>query len=251
VLATADHYPDVVAGTVELRSGQVPALTYRPAGPGPHPALVIGAEAFGLNDFTRRVAATLAHLGYVTVVPDYYRGDGPPHPEAYDDFTEVVEYISRLDFVEATGDLCAALDEVRAMDGVDPARVGVWGYCTGGTLALLTACARETAAAVLFFPSQPTFAELDRAHPVHPVDLLWAISGPVLFLYGDQDLVMPPERFEDLQARCARWEVPASFAVYPGAGHAFSAPEPPLHHDAADRASWADALAFAARHLAP
>ena len=38
------------------------------------------------------------------------------------------------------------------------------------------------------------------------------------------------------------------FRVYPGAGHAFSAPVPPLRHDEADVASWADALAFLRRH---
>jgi carboxymethylenebutenolidase len=83
-------------------------------------------------------------------------------------------------------------------------------------------------------------------HPVHPADLLWAIECPVLLLYGDADAVMVPVA-ADIEHRLTQWHVAHEIHVYPGAGHAFSAPDPPLHHAAADVASWADALAFAAR----
>ncbi|HMD46837.1 MAG TPA: dienelactone hydrolase family protein [Acidimicrobiales bacterium] len=252
IRATTDVYPDVTASELTLRGGRVPALLYRPSTSGPRPGLVIGAEAFGINDFIRRVAATLAHAGYVTLVPDYYRGSGPAHPERYDDFAEVVEHIGALDFVLATGDTVAGVEHLRRLEGVDPERVGVWGYCTGGTLALLAACVRpDVAASVLFFPSQPVFHHLDAEHPVHPIDLLWSLRGPSLFLYGDEDPVMGPELLADLRGRLARWDVDATVITYPGAGHAFCAPVPPMRHDQADRAAWADAVAFAARHLRP
>ncbi|HLN17404.1 MAG TPA: dienelactone hydrolase family protein [Acidimicrobiales bacterium] len=249
---TTENYPEVTVEevTVPTREGELPALVFSPPPAGRRPAVVLAAEAFGINDFTRQVAATLAHLGYVTVVPDYYRGAGPEHPESYDDFTEVIEHIGRLDFRRAALDVVAAVEQAEGLDAVDPRRVAVWGYCTGGTLALLAAELRpELAAAVLFFPSQPTFAELDDRHPVHPIDLLWSIGCPVLVMYGDEDPVMPAERLADLERRLAAWHVDADVRTYPGAGHAFSAPAPPLHHEAADRASWADALEFLARHL--
>ena len=53
------------------RQGSLPALLYRPRLGGPRPGVVLAAEAYGINVFTRRIAATLAHLGYVTLVPDY------------------------------------------------------------------------------------------------------------------------------------------------------------------------------------
>jgi carboxymethylenebutenolidase len=53
----------------------------------------------------------------------------------------------------------------------------------------------------------------------------------------------------EIDRRLTQWGVEHEMRVYQGAGHAFSAPVPPLRHDAADRASWADATAFAARHL--
>ena len=82
-LPLTDAYDDVDLTEVRLqaRQGSLPALLYRPRAEGPWPAVVLAAEAYGINTFTRRVAATLAHLGYVTLVPDYYRGEGPTDPE--------------------------------------------------------------------------------------------------------------------------------------------------------------------------
>src|SRR5262249_32743780 len=106
----------------------------------------------------------------------------------------------------------------------------------------------DVAAAVLFFPSQPMFEELGRRTPVHPLDLLWQLTCPTLFIYGDEDLVMPPELLRDLRARIEQWEVDAEVRIYPGAGHAFSGPWGPLRHDEADRHAWSDAQDFLVRH---
>ena len=170
-----------------------------PDGPGPHPAVVIGAEAYGINPFILEVQRRLVALGYAVAVPDYYHGAGPTDTEAYDDFAEVVEHIGRLDFTCGARDLAATVDALRALPNVDADRVAVWGYCTGGTLAWLAACLRgDVAAAVLYFPSQPRFHELGPRTPVHPVDLVWQLTCPTLFIYGDADGTMPPELLTDL-----------------------------------------------------
>ena len=100
---------------------------------------------------------------------------------------------------------------------------------------------------MLFFPSQPTFPELTAKRPVQPIDLLWNVACPVLLIYGDQDFLF--DLVPEIRRRFERWHVDHEIRIYEGAGHAFSAPVPPLSHDAADKASWTDALAFAARHL--
>ena len=221
-----------------------------PEGAGPHPAVVLGAEAYGVNGFIRGVQERLAGLGYAVALPDYYHGNGPAEPDNYDDFTEVKEHIGRLDFTRGARDLAATVDAVRAMPGIDPRRVAVWGYCTGATLAWLAACLRgDLAAAVLYFPSQPVFAELGPARPVHPVDLLWQLTCPALFLYGDQDGLMPPGALADLRARIAYWQVDARVNVYPGAGHSFTCPRGPMRDAEADRAAWDDAITFLSERM--
>ncbi|MCW2524449.1 MAG: dienelactone hydrolase family protein [Frankiales bacterium] len=253
-LPTTDKYTDVQESAVELTSryaGTVPALVFRPTGDGPYPAVVIGVEAYGINDFGRRVAASLAHRGYVVVVPDYYRGHGLKDPENYLDFTEVMGAIDGLDFTAGAHDQLAAIDYAAGLDYVDADRIAVWGYCTGGTLSLLAAeLSDRIAAAVLFFPSQPTFPELNRSRPVNAIDLLWAIRCPVLVIYGDQDDIMPAAGIADLRERFTRWGVDHEIRVYAGAGHAFSAPVAPLRNDAADRLAWPDAVGFLDSHLA-
>ncbi len=229
-------------------TAEVPTLVYGAAGDGPRPAVVLSAEAFGINEFTKRVASELAAAGYVVVVPDYYHGEGLADPESYTDFTEVMEFIERLDFGQGAHDVMAAVDYARTLPGVDPGRVCVWGYCTGGTLAMMTASLdRQLAAAVLFFPSQPTFPELTAKRPVQPIDLLWNVACPILLILGDQDQMLV-DLVPEFRRRFEIWGIDHRINIYPDAGHAFSAPVPPLRNDAADKASWADAIAFLGQH---
>lgn len=86
---------------LEHHDATVPTLVYKPDGDGPHPAIVLAAEAYGLNQFTRGVAERLRDGGYVVIVPDYYRGNGLTRPDDYTDFTEVMEFIGNLDFTGA------------------------------------------------------------------------------------------------------------------------------------------------------
>jgi len=234
--------------SLDRPDGALPLLVCTPEGPRNGAAIVVSTEAYGINEFTRGVSSALAGEGYVVIAPDYYRGEGPADPENYQDFTEVMASIENLDFGRATHDVMASVDYARELPGIDPDRIGVWGYCTGGTLALLTAALdRRLAAAVVFFPSQPTFPELTSKRPVQPIDLLWNVNCPLQLLYGDQDFLA--EVMPEIGRRLEQWGIEYEMRVYQGAGHAFSAPEPPLRHDAADKASWVDATTFAARHL--
>lgn len=233
---------------VELASrvGSLPAFVYRPsAAADRRPAIVLGVEAYGINEFAREVAGRLAALGYVVVVPDYYHGKALRNPDDYLDFTEVIGFIDELDFTCGAHDQLAAIGYAAQLPDVDPQRIAVWGYCTGATLSLLAAeLSDRVAAAVLFFPSQPRFAELTDRRPAHPIDLLWALRCPTLLIYGEQDGVMPAAELAEVRRRAAAWGVDLETLVYPDAGHAFTAPGPPLRNAAADQASWRAALDF-------
>lgn len=246
-LPVADRYDDVVEESAQLsvRGGRTPALVFRPAGAGPFPGIAIGQEATGPNEFIRRVGATLAHLGYAAIVPDYYHGEGPPDPEAYDDIETLMAYMAELDFRRAAFDLVAGLDHLGALPAVDGRRLAVWGYCTGGTIALLAAALRsDLAATVLFYPSQPRFQTLGPKTPVHALDALWSVLSSVLLLVGEQDPVWPPDLVEEMQRRLEEWQVPLAVERYADAGHAFCSPSPTFFHRAASEAGWRAAVAF-------
>ena len=254
VVLPAEEQPVDAHGTPMLVDGEVPAELFLPEGAGRWPGIVMGAEAYGPNHATRTVSAALAQRGFAVLLPDYYRGAGPVDRENYEDFTEVTGAIATLDFRRAFLDTAAAVDHLREHESVDATRVGVWGYCTGATMALMAAVLRaDLAAAVLFFPSQPRFPVHDDAHPVDPVDLLWAIRCPTLLQYGTEDMVLSGGDVDlaEIKRRIDGWGVDITVVEHPGANHAFNAPHGPLRHDAADRAGWAEALAFIQRHLAP
>jgi carboxymethylenebutenolidase len=221
-----------------------------PAGPGPHPAVVIGAEALGVNIFIRELAEDLARLGYVTIAADYFRGKGPAEPDNYLDFTDVMRAVGLLDFRAATYDQMAAANWLRNQKQVDPARIAVWGYCTGGSLSMLAACLdRNLAAAILFFPSQPYFNAIDAQHPAHPMDMVWNIACPVMIIYGDRDPLMPPERLAELRKRLADWKIENEIKIYKDCSHAFTAETPDLYNPQAAAEATREAKEFLARKL--
>jgi len=248
----AETYDDVVTETIDLavRNGTTPAFLARPVAPGPHPGVVIGAEGTGPNSFIRKIAATLAHLGYVAIVADYYRGTGPADPEDYSDIDDMVAHIDALDFRQAIQDELVALDFLIARDDVDATRLASWGYCTGATMAMFLPCLRhDIAAAVCFFPSQPWFETIDARHPVHAMDLLWNVNGAIAFMIGDLDVVLPPERIPELRGRLGQWGVDGTIFTYPEAQHAFCAEGATFYNAEAAAQSWQDAVGFLAEKL--
>lgn len=244
----------VEVSTVDVHAqhgGSFSAELFAPPGTGPFPAVVLGAEGTGINEFIRDVGTRLAQRGILAIVPDPYRGNGPADPDDYDDWDTVMAAIGALDFVRAARDQVAAIEYVRSLAVVDPDRVAVWGYCTGATLSWLAAVSdRRLAAAVLFYPSQPTFEVHDDRTPVDPMDLLWQLTCPTQLIYGDADVVMPAELLTELRRRLEAWRVDHDLVVVPGVGHAFCCPSPILGDPEAASQSWETALAFLERALA-
>jgi carboxymethylenebutenolidase len=213
--------------------------------------VVLGVEAMGPNAFSAQVAHRLAERGHTVVVPDYLRGTGPEDPDDYEHLAPVRRAIAELNFVDAALDVLDAVATARTLSGVDPERVAVWGYCTGGTLALLAACLdRRLGAAVCFYPSQLTFDVLDERRPVNPMDLIWALASPTVVFYGDQDRQLAGRRTE-LERRLRAARADARLVVYPGADHVFAGPMPRRYRADCDADSWTIATDLLDRVLAP
>ena len=76
---------------IQLENG--PRAWYaRPSTAGPHPAIVVFIEAFGVNQHFQDVAERLARAGFCAIVPDLYHGK----TYEYSDFDRAIGHLKTL-----------------------------------------------------------------------------------------------------------------------------------------------------------
>ncbi|HKB80066.1 MAG TPA: dienelactone hydrolase family protein [Thermoanaerobaculia bacterium] len=179
-----------------------------PAGAGRHPALIVIQEWWGLNDWVRAQADRFAKEGYVAVAPDLYRGPSTSDPE-------VAHELSRgLPHDRAMADLEGAFHYLAERTDVDPARIGVIGWCMGGGYALdLTVAEPRLAASVINY-----------GHLVTDPATIARIHAPILGNFGAEDRGIPPADVRAFDQALQKAGKVSDIKIYGGAGHAFMNP---------------------------
>ncbi|HLW94429.1 MAG TPA: dienelactone hydrolase family protein [Solirubrobacteraceae bacterium] len=256
-------HPDLPAGRVALlaatelvevalASGEImplevveaePAAEGAPAGES-SPSVIVIADIFGPSDFYRDLCARLSAHGLRAVMPDFFFRQGPLEERT---FEAALERRGRFDEAGALDDLRAAVGWARG-GGSD--RVGVLGFCMGGTFALDLAALEPDLAVVAYygFPvPQATIA----SPPPAPLSVAAQMSGSILALWGDEDSAVGMDNVTAFVA--AMRDSPARFdhRIYSGLGHAFlgqaDLDDPDADDDAS--ASWRLALDHLEREL--
>ena len=180
-------------------------LLYLPSGPGPHPALIVIHEWWGLNGWIKQEAAGYASQGYVVLAVDLYHSKVATDPQA-------ARELSRgLPQDQGVRDLTSALAWLQKRQDVDPARIGAVGWCMGGGFALQLAIAAPTLKAVAI-----NYGEL----ATDPASLA-GIHAAVLGNFGGQDRGIPPQAVHAFVAAMQGLGKPVDAKIYPDAGHAF------------------------------
>jgi carboxymethylenebutenolidase len=209
---------------------------------GSGPGILLLQEIFGVGAYIRAVAARLARDGYVVAAPDLFwrisPGWAPDHDEA--GLAGSFEMVGKFDAEQGVVDSVAALGALRGLDELR-GRVGVLGFCLGGTLAHLVAAEGDPEVAVSYYGS----GVADR------VGRLSDISCPVLYHFGGNDDFIPAAQVQTLiDAVEASGREDLRVEVQPEAGHAFDNHEAPMFHDAnAAAAAWAVTETFLAERL--
>ncbi|MFP5072894.1 dienelactone hydrolase family protein [Pseudonocardia nantongensis] len=184
-----------------VNGGTLPGFLARPEGDGPHPALVMIYEAFGMTAEMRRIARELAREGYTVLIPDLFaRGRATPLCVASTMRTMLTGKGAAL------GDCESARRWLAGQPTVDADRIGAIGFCMGGGFALLLG------ATGLYRVSVPFYGRA--AASVQPV-------CPVVASFGARDLEFRDGYPERLEADLAERGVPHDVRTYPDAGHSF------------------------------
>lgn len=196
----------------------------------PRGAVVIVQEIFGVNDHIRAVCDDYAEQGWVAVAPALfdrvergveigYDSDGVARGRA---LREGVSLDDALRDVEAAAKTVA-----------DAGRIGVVGYCWGGTVAWVAATRSETFAAAVGYYGGGV-PELAQEQP----------TCPVMLHFGEQDQAIPMAGVAKVQA--AHPNIPVH--VYP-AGHGFNCDQRATYHAASARLARERTLAFLREHV--
>ena len=218
------------------RMGGHLALPERGSGTG----LLLLQEIFGVGEYIKGRAETLAALGYVVLAPDLFWRIEPGVALAHDEagLQAGFGYLQRLDEPRAILDAGAALAHLRALPETG-GRAGVIGFCMGGRIGYHVTARSHPDAAVLYYGSGTAAA----------LDLAPEVRCPVLFHFGADDPYIPPEQVEQTRAAFAGRD-DVEFDVQPDAQHAFDNYKAPMfHRPAAAEAAWTLTEDFLRRRL--
>jgi dienelactone hydrolase len=210
-----------------------------PAGPGPHPAVLVMHNALGLGHHMKDVARRLAEQGYIALASDMY-GGGVVHKDSQGAGSSLVPIMQVPGLLRAR--IVAWFEHFKTLPGVDTARMGAIGYCFGGQCVLELARSGADAKAVVSYHGLLTTTQ--KAVPGQ-VKAYAAVYTGARDPYAPYDQVQGLR--EELIAGGAPWQITEFGEVY----HAFTDPDagttpiPGLGYDPlADKVSWAGTLAL-------
>jgi carboxymethylenebutenolidase len=170
--------------TISVADGsEMRCFVVRPDAPGPHPALIVGQEAFGVNAHIRDVTTRFAGQGFVAIAPELFHRTGTGVEGRYDDFPGMSPHFSAITIDGMTADLVATHAWLAADRDVDRDRVAAIGYCMGGRAAFLANCVLPLRAAVSYYGGGIAQQLLGRVKELH---------GPQLMFWGGLDTHIPP-----------------------------------------------------------
>lgn len=228
---------------MEIRVGADAALDAYGATPaqGPAPAVVVLHEIFGVTPSIRAVADALAAEGFLTVVPDLFwrQAKGVVLSETDDtDRARGMALGQGLAGPQVVEDIAAVAAHVRGLPACN-GRVGAVGFCLGGRLAFLAACAGAVDAAAAYYPTGLQTV----------LDAAGTLTRPVLLQIAEQDALCPPEAQAAIHARLGH-NPQVTLKTYPGVGHAFARPGSPARDPAMADLANATVATFLSAHLA-
>ncbi|MBH0207464.1 MAG: dienelactone hydrolase family protein [Nitrospira sp.] len=225
--------------TVQYQSGNVgmKAFVATPQTNDKRPAILIVQEWWGLTDHMRDIARRYAAEGYVAIAPDLYSRLGHALTT---DAGEAGKLMNTLKQEDGLADLNATVAYLKSVPEVDATRIGVTGFCMGGSYALMLPCVNsEIKATVPFYGQVP-----------NPDTPLQKLACPVLYVYGEDDGWITKADVQRLAAALKKYNKAGEIKTYPGAPHAFFRDtDPSVFRPDAAKDAWSRTKAFFKQHL--
>ena len=194
-------------------------------------AVILIHEWWGINDHIRDIAGRYAKEGFLCLAPDLFRGKVATNTD------EASKLMNDLAIEDGLETIREAMAEAKLAYKVQ--KIGINGYCMGGTFALRAACEiDELAAAAPFYGDIP------------PEDVLKNLKAPTLFIAGKRDNWINADKVNALKEAAKKYDLPVEVVVY-DADHAFfNNTRPEVYDPEAAADAWKRVLDLFKKHLA-
>jgi carboxymethylenebutenolidase len=196
----------------------------------PRGAIVVVQEIFGVNSHIRSVADGYAADGYLAVAPALFDRAQRNYESGYTqpEIQAGIGLKGKVSNEKALADVQAAIDYARKAG-----KVGIVGYCWGGTIAWLAAArASGLAASVAYYGGG--VPDLKDEKP----------KVPAMFHFGETDQSIPLEK-----AKAVAAAHPGVTTYYYPAGHGFNCDQRPSYHEASAKQARTRTLEFFRKHV--
>ena len=246
------RYSDMNPTEVKLKGyngDEIPAYLVRPEEEGVFPAIVFPHGVHGTEEHVKDVARRLALFGYVSIMPALYTRSGFRSIEELDhDMAPAGAALRGRKHAQADGDMQAAVDYLKTLDCVDSERIGVLGFCSGGTVALSFATATKDAKAVVScYPNNAV--QPSDSNPVPVIDRVKDIACPVLLMSGLDDANPSPDDMGKIEAELRRTGKTVEAHAFNEAAHAFFSDSRDSYRPEAAYIAWGYILDWFAKYL--
>lgn len=202
------------------------AYVVSPAGT-PRGGVVVIQEIFGVTRHIREVADRYAAAGYETIAPALFDRVEKHVDVPYTEVARGIGYMQAVKMDQVILDVRAAIDAV-AKTG----KVGIVGYCWGGTIAYVAAARLPLAAAVSYYGGGTTHFLAEKP------------KAPVLYHYGELDAHIPLAAVEQVKAA----DPQGIFYLYP-ADHGFNCTDRASYEPASAKLAFERSLEFFKKHI--
>lgn len=218
-----------------------------PASEGPHPAVIVAQEIWGVNAYIQSVANKLAAQGFVAIAPALFHREGPGTVGLFEETELAFDRLSRLTDEEILVDLRSTVHFLQELPNVTTDAIGIIGFCVGGRIAYLAAANLEPLGAAVNFYGGRCFVALGEGPT--PFEQTANIHVPLLGLFGDDDQNPSSDDVQKMRRELERTGKTYEFHSYPGAGHGFNCEERPTYRREAALHAWGKTLDWLNQHL--
>lgn len=236
--------------SIPTPDGDARAFAFTPdEGRGPWPAVIMFMDAPAIRPALFDMAQRLASHGYYVLLPDMFWRVGPYDPinvkAAFKDDESRRAFFGK--FMSSTNpekqmrDTGAFIDWLATQPKARPGKIGVTGYCMGGSIAFRAAGTYpdKIAAAGVFHASNLATDAEDSPHL-----LADKIQARVLVAGADEDRGFDDAQKDRLAQALRVAGVKSEVTIYRGARHGYAPADMPVYDKDASERHWRDMLAL-------